>query len=69
MAEALGGEMALLLNEERQSTMRAHRDELYELKIEIAKLGSECAELRALLAVERGNRTASADASVTRRIN
>jgi hypothetical protein len=30
--------MAQLLNEERRETMRAHRDEVRELKIEVAKL-------------------------------
>jgi hypothetical protein len=44
------------------------RDELRELKIEIAKLSSEVAELRALLATERSTRVASADA-LTRRVN
>jgi hypothetical protein len=44
------------------------RDELRELKIEIAKSSSEVAELRALLATERSTRVASADA-LTRRVN
>jgi hypothetical protein len=68
VAEALGGEVAVLLDEVRKDTMQKTRDELRELKIEIAKLGSEVAELRALLAIERGNRAASADA-LARRVN
>jgi dihydroneopterin aldolase len=69
LCEALGNEVAELLNEERQSTMRAHREELRELKLEVAKLSSECAELRALLAVERSNRTAASADALTRRVN
>jgi hypothetical protein len=67
LCESLGTEVGMLLAEERKDTMQKTRDELRELRIETAKLGSEVAELRALLAVERSNRT-STD-TLTRQIN
>ena len=54
MCESLGKAVGELLNEERVDTMRAMRDELRSLKIEIAKYASEVAALREALTVERG---------------
>jgi hypothetical protein len=69
ISEAMGIAIGQLLDDERDAVMRAHREEIRELKIEVAKLGSEVAELRALLATERSTRAASADASLLRRVN
>jgi hypothetical protein len=49
--------------------MRAHRDEMRELKIEVAKLGSEIAELRAALAEARARARGVDPAAVARRVN
>jgi hypothetical protein len=53
VAEAIGTEIAKLLDEEREAVMRVLKDELRELKIEIAKYSSESAELRRELALDR----------------
>jgi hypothetical protein len=58
LAEGFGEGIAKLLADEREATSRAIRDEIRDLKIEIAKLGSEAAELRAALA---GNRSRVVD--------
>jgi hypothetical protein len=49
--------------------MRAHRDEIRELKIEVAKLGSEATELRAALAEARARAKGVDPAAVARRVN
>jgi hypothetical protein len=48
---------------------RAHRDEIRELKIEVATLGSEAAELRAALAEARARAIGVDPAAVARRVN
>jgi hypothetical protein len=53
LAEGFGEGIAKLLADAREATSRAIRDEIRDLKIEIAKLGSEAAELRAALAGDR----------------
>jgi hypothetical protein len=47
----------------------AHRDEIRELKIEVATLGSEAAELRAALAEARARAIGVDPAAVARRVN
>jgi hypothetical protein len=65
IAAALAQQLAKLVADEHREIMRAHREELRELKLEIAKLNNQCDELRALLATDR-----RADASsVARRVN
>jgi hypothetical protein len=54
LAQALGEQTGKLLVRERRDVMKALREELRELKIECAKLGSESAELRRELALDRG---------------
>ena len=51
--EAFGEQLGELLAEQRADTMKRLREELRELRIECAKLGSEAAELRATLASDR----------------
>jgi hypothetical protein len=53
LASGFGQAIAKMLADERKDVMRKVRDEIRDLKIEIAKLGSEAAELRAALAVDR----------------
>jgi hypothetical protein len=50
MAEALGEEVSKLLVEEREDRMRTLREKINELRLEVAKLGSESAALREQLA-------------------
>ena len=52
MVEALATELGKWLEEDKD-TMKAMREELRELKIECAKLGSQAAELRAQMTIDR----------------
>jgi hypothetical protein len=67
MAQALGEELARQLNDEHRETMRAHRDEIYALKLEVVKLATETATLREALADARA-RAAGVDPTI-RRVN
>jgi predicted P-loop ATPase len=67
LCESLGEEVGRLLAEERREAMRATRDELHMLKLEIAKLATESATLREALANERC-RVAGVE-PLTRRMN
>jgi len=53
----------------RGKVMRAHRDEIRELKIEIAKLGTEVATLREALSDARARAMGIDPAVVARRVN
>jgi chromosome segregation ATPase len=54
MAEALHEQIAELLDQEFRETMRAARNEICQLRLEIARLNSETAELRALVGERSG---------------
>jgi hypothetical protein len=54
LCETLGEEVGRLLAEERTDTMRKLREEIRELRLEYARLGSQTEELRAALDRERG---------------
>ena len=68
VAVAIGEAVGKLLNEERRNTMKAARDEMRELKIEIAKHASEVAALREALAVER-SKVVDIPSPLSRRVN
>jgi hypothetical protein len=69
MYGAVGEAIGKLLDEEHKHVMEKTHDELRELKLEIAKLGSECAELRALLAETRASARGVDPAAIARRVN
>jgi hypothetical protein len=56
LLEVIGDEVGKSLAEVREETLSALRDEIRELKIECAKLGSEVAELRSVIAAERSGK-------------
>jgi hypothetical protein len=68
LCESLGDEVGRLLAEERQETSRVMRNEIRELKIEIAKLNNEAATLREALALERSAVDPTTPA-ISRRVN
>jgi len=67
LVEGCGKALGEILLREREETAARLQDEVHELKIEIAKLGSENAALREMIANER-SRATGADL-VTRRVN
>jgi hypothetical protein len=69
MYGAVGEAIGQLLDKEHDEIMRAHREEIKLLKIEIAKFGSEVAELRAVLAETRASARGVDPAALARRVN
>jgi hypothetical protein len=66
--EAVAGEVVALLAEARKDTTRALREQIAELKVEIAKLGEQSAALREQVALER-LRSAGVEVLPARRVN